>query len=158
MKTSLKYLSITPFLCFNSGIFSFSTMCLTAASTVLKPSSAQKGVVPENLQFISKINSLLLNSLDWKFAGPNAFKISATFLTCLFISGKSFIMSEIYNFLEKKHNQSKDVLDGCHWINADIGIFGTPNGKKIIHSYLEILKTLINSNVIIEKFHISDSV
>jgi len=74
------------------------------------------------------------------------------------LSGKSFIMSEIYNFLEKKYNQSKDVLDGCHWINADIGIFGTPNGKKIIHSYLEILKTLINSNVIIEKFHISDSV
>ena len=30
------------------------------------------------------------------------------------LSGKSWIMSQIYNYLEPKYNQSKDILDGCH--------------------------------------------
>ena len=38
--------------------------------------------------------------------------------------GKSYLISKIYDFLEKKYNKNKNILDGCHWINSDIGIFG----------------------------------
>ncbi|MAG44266.1 hypothetical protein CL633_00020 [bacterium] len=72
------------------------------------------------------------------------------------LSGKSFLMSQVYDYLEKKHNSSKNLLNGCHWINCDVGIFGGPNSKPIINQYIEIIKNLKNENVILEKFHISD--
>lgn len=72
--------------------------------------------------------------------------------------GKSFTMSQVYDELEQKYNQNKNLLDGCHWINCDIGIFGGPNGKAMINQYIDILKILKNKNVILEKFHISDIV
>lgn len=72
------------------------------------------------------------------------------------LTGKSWLMSEIYNYLEPKYNHSKTVLDGCHWFNCDIGIFGTPNGKPIIDNYLKIFKTLKNKNIIVEKLHLAD--
>jgi hypothetical protein len=76
------------------------------------------------------------------------------------LTGKSFIISEIYNFLEKKYssNDYPYLLDGCLWINADIGVFGTPNGKKIINNYIKQAKILKNNNIIFEKFHITDQV
>jgi len=72
--------------------------------------------------------------------------------------GKSYLISKIYDFLEKKYNKNKNILDGCHWINSDIGIFGGEKSKPIINGYIEILKDLKNENVIFEKFHISDIV
>ena len=72
------------------------------------------------------------------------------------LSGKSWIMSQVYNYLEPKYNQSKDVLDGCHWFNTDIGVFGTEFGKGVIKNYLRIFKVLEEKNIIVEKFHISD--
>jgi len=72
--------------------------------------------------------------------------------------GKSYLISNIYNFLEKKYNKNKNILDGCHWINSDIGIFGGKKSRPIINKYINILKDLKNENVIFEKFHISDIV
>jgi hypothetical protein len=74
------------------------------------------------------------------------------------LSGKSWIMSQVYNYLEPKYNQSGQVLDGCHWFNCDIGFFGTPYGKPVIKNYLNIFQTLRAKNLLIEKFHISDIV
>lgn len=72
--------------------------------------------------------------------------------------GKSWLMSQIYDFLESKYNKEKVILDGCHWFNCDVGVFGTENGKFCIEKYTEILEKLENKNVLFEKFHISDIV
>lgn len=74
------------------------------------------------------------------------------------LSGKSFLMSGVYDFLEKKYNKNKTVLDGCHWLNTDIGIFGTNLGKPCIEKFTEILEIIKAKNVMFEKFHISDIV
>lgn len=72
--------------------------------------------------------------------------------------GKSYLMAKVYDFLEAKYNQNKVVLDGCHWFNSDVGIFGTPYGYSCIKHYLKILKTMKEKNVLFEKFHLSDIV
>jgi thymidylate kinase len=72
------------------------------------------------------------------------------------LSGKSWIMSQIYNYLEPKYNQSGFVLDGCHWFNCDVGVYGTKYGGPVIKKYLEVFSELNDKNIIVEKFHISD--
>ncbi len=74
------------------------------------------------------------------------------------LTGKSWLMSQIYDVLEAKYNQNKVILDGCHWFNSDVGVFGTPNGRFCIEKYIEILEHLQNKNVLFEKFHLSDIV
>ena len=72
------------------------------------------------------------------------------------LSGKSWIMSQIYNYLEPKYNQSKNILDGCHWFNSDVGVYGTEFGQDVINKYLDIFNILRKKNIIVEKLHISD--
>ena len=67
-------------------------------------------------------------------------------------------MSQVYDYLEVKYNQNKVVLDGCHWFNSDVGVFGTDNGYFCIEKYIEILEHLQNKNVLFEKLHLSDIV
>ncbi|MBU1164549.1 hypothetical protein KKA15_03235 [Patescibacteria group bacterium] len=74
------------------------------------------------------------------------------------LAGKSYLMAPVYNFLEEKYNQNKVVLDGCHWFNSDVGIFGTTYGKPCIEKYTEMLSLLKDKNILFEKFHISDIV
>jgi hypothetical protein len=74
------------------------------------------------------------------------------------LSGKSWIMSQLYDFLEPKYNKNKAVLDGCHWFNCDVGVYGTRHGKVIIKNYLKIFKELKNKNLLIEKLHLSDKI
>lgn len=74
------------------------------------------------------------------------------------LSGKSWIISQVYNYLEPKYNQSRFVLDGCHWFNCDVGVYGTKHGKPVIESYLKIFKELKGKNLIVEKLHLSDMV
>ncbi len=74
------------------------------------------------------------------------------------LSGKSWLMSQIYNHLEPKYNQSGYLLDGCHWFNCDVGIFGTPYGQPVIAHYLDIFEDLKDKNLLIEKFYLSDVV
>ncbi len=74
------------------------------------------------------------------------------------LAGKSWLMSEIYNALEPKYNKSRVLLDGCHWLNCDLGIFGGLYGKKFIENYLPIFKLLNNENILVEKFHLADIV
>src|SRR4030042_6293922 len=72
------------------------------------------------------------------------------------LAGKSWIISQVYDFLDAKYNKEKLVLDGCHWFNSDVGIFGTRHGKFCIERYVEMLEKLRINNVLFEKFHISD--
>jgi hypothetical protein len=72
------------------------------------------------------------------------------------LAGKSWIMSQIYDRLEPKYNQNKVVLDGCHWFNCDVGVFGTKHGRPIIDHYLNIFNELKDKNILIEKFHLAD--
>lgn len=74
------------------------------------------------------------------------------------LAGKSWLMSQIYDYLEPKYNKNKTVLDGCHWFNCDVGVYGTKHGRPVINHYLKIFKELKNKNLLIEKLHISDIV
>ncbi len=74
------------------------------------------------------------------------------------LAGKSWIMSQIYNFLESKYHSSDIFLDGCHWFNCDLGIYGTDLGQKMVEDYLDIFIDLRGKNLLVEKFHISDIV
>lgn len=74
------------------------------------------------------------------------------------LAGKSWVMSQIYNYLQTKYKKSKYILDGCHWFNADNGIFGTKNSQKVVDGYLNIFQALKNENVIVEKFFIADQI
>jgi nicotinamide riboside kinase len=74
------------------------------------------------------------------------------------LAGKSWLMSQVYDQLEARYNQNKVLLDGCHWFNCDVGIFGTEHGRPIIGHYLNIFKELSSKNLLIEKFHLSDIV
>lgn len=72
--------------------------------------------------------------------------------------GKSSLMQELYNVLEPRYEKTPGLLDGCHWFNCDVGIFGTPSGRPVIEHYTEIIQTLRERNLLLEKFHISDLV
>lgn len=74
------------------------------------------------------------------------------------LSGKSWVMSEVYNFLEPKYRESENLLDGCYWFNCDVGIFGSANGKKVIKDYVSIFKTLGAQNIIVEKLFLADKI
>ncbi|PLX27213.1 hypothetical protein C0583_04210 [Candidatus Parcubacteria bacterium] len=74
------------------------------------------------------------------------------------LAGKSWLMSQVYNKLEPKYRSNQNILNGCHWFNADIGVFGTKHGKNVIKSYLNIFEELAGKNIIVEKLHISDIV
>lgn len=74
------------------------------------------------------------------------------------LAGKSWLMSQIYDRLEPKYNQSGYLLDGCHWFNCDVGIYGTKHGQPIIKSYLKIFAELKNNHLLVEKFYLSDLV
>jgi len=58
------------------------------------------------------------------------------------LTGKSFIISQVYDFIEKKYNTNRNILNGCHWFNLDIGIFGSKYASQYIKQYLAILSLL----------------
>ena len=72
--------------------------------------------------------------------------------------GKSWLMSQVYDVLEARYNAGRVVLDGCHWFNSDVGVFGTEHSHFCLNRYAEMLKELKNKNVLFEKFHLSDIV
>lgn len=74
------------------------------------------------------------------------------------LAGKSWLMSQIYDYLEPKYNQSKNILDGCHWFNCDNGVFGEKESQGVIDGYLKIFSSLKNKNLIVEKFFLSDKI
>lgn len=74
------------------------------------------------------------------------------------LAGKSWLMSQVYDFLESKYNQNKVVLDGCHWFNCDVGIYGTKFGAPVIRNFISIFEVLRNKNLLVEKFFLSDKI
>lgn len=75
------------------------------------------------------------------------------------LAGKSFVMHELYSQLEPTlSSQQPFLLDGCHWFNCDVGVWGTDRGTKIISSYIDIAETLHDKHLLFEKFHIADQV
>ena len=53
------------------------------------------------------------------------------------LSGKSYLMSQVFDFLEPKYNSGGKIMDGCHWFNCDVGIFGTKHGEIALNKYLD---------------------
>lgn len=49
-------------------------------------------------------------------------------------------------------------MDGCHWFNCDVGIFGTKFGEKTLLKYLELFEEINDTNVMAEKFHLTEIV
>ncbi|MDD3006575.1 MAG: hypothetical protein PHX30_03270 [Candidatus Pacebacteria bacterium] len=74
------------------------------------------------------------------------------------LAGKSWLTSQVYNFLEPKYNQQKVILDGCHWFNCDLGFYGTEHGKIVIENYVNIFKELQEKNLLVEKMYLSDRI
>lgn len=72
------------------------------------------------------------------------------------LTGKSTTIYGVWNTLEKKYNSGIGVLDGCTWINADIGLFGTKDGWPFIKAYLRLFRSIAHRNIIVEKFHITN--
>ncbi|MBT4349644.1 hypothetical protein HOD19_02580 [bacterium] len=74
------------------------------------------------------------------------------------LTGKSWLMSQVYDHIEPKYNSGNKILDGCHWFNCDVGIFGTKYGQVALQKYLELTEELKEANVMLEKFHLSEAV
>jgi len=74
------------------------------------------------------------------------------------LSGKSYLMSQLFDFLEPKYNSGRKIMDGCHWFNCDVGVYGTKYGQEILQEYLKIIKILAGTNVMVEKFHLTEAV
>lgn len=74
------------------------------------------------------------------------------------LAGKSWLMSRVYDYLEPKYNRNKSTLDGCHWFNCDVGVFGGEHGRQVIAQYCNIFQELENTNLLVEKLHLSDLV
>jgi hypothetical protein len=74
------------------------------------------------------------------------------------LAGKSWLMSQVYEHLEPKYNSGEGVLDGCHWFNCDVGVFGTGYGQAVVENYLAIFETLKAKNLLIEKLHLADKI
>ncbi len=74
------------------------------------------------------------------------------------LAGKSWLMSQIYDRLEPKYNQNNVTLDGCHWFNCDVGVYGTKHGKVVVDNYVNIFEELKTKNLIVEKLHLADKI
>ncbi len=74
------------------------------------------------------------------------------------LAGKSYLMSQIYNYLEPKYNSGGRVLDGCHWFNCDVGVYGTKYGKIALEKYIELIEEMVDANIIMEKLHLTEAV
>jgi thymidylate kinase len=74
------------------------------------------------------------------------------------LSGKSWVLSQLYSNLEPAGATNPDVLDGCYWFNCDLGFFGTAPAPQILPNYLKIFQALAAKNILVEKFHLSELV
>ncbi len=74
------------------------------------------------------------------------------------LAGKSYLLSQVYNYLEPKYNSGGRILDGCHWFNCDVGLYGTPYGQTTLQKFLELMEELDEANVMLEKFHLAEAV
>lgn len=74
------------------------------------------------------------------------------------LSGKSYLMSQVFDFLEPKYNSGGKIMDGCHWFNCDVGVFGGKYGKVALEKYLELMESMEDSNMMLEKFHLTERV
>lgn len=74
------------------------------------------------------------------------------------LAGKSYLMSQVFDYLEPKYNTGGKIMDGCHWFNCDVGIFGTKFGQIALTKYLELMEEINDTNVMVEKFHLTEAV
>ena len=74
------------------------------------------------------------------------------------LAGKSYLMSQVFDHLEQKYNSGGKIMDGCHWFNCDVGIFGTRFGQIALLKYLELMEAISDTNVMVEKFHLTEAV
>jgi len=72
------------------------------------------------------------------------------------LTGKSFTIYGVWNFLEQKYNSGENTMDGCTWFNADVGVFGSADGPALVDAYMAIARKLAHKNIIFEKLHLTD--
>ena len=73
------------------------------------------------------------------------------------LTGKSYVISQVYEYIEQRYNTDPRFLNGCHWFNCDVGIFGGSYGRLCIEKYVELAEALRDRHLIFEKFHITDA-
>lgn len=71
------------------------------------------------------------------------------------LTGKTYLIHEVWKKLEARYHSGKGTLDGCIWFNADVGLYGTRDGWPLVESYLKIAKMLSHRNIIFEKLHLT---
>lgn len=69
------------------------------------------------------------------------------------LTGKSYFIYDLWNTLEARYNKTGSVLDGCTWINTDVGLYGTDDGWVLVENMLNLAQSLESRNLIFEKFH-----
>lgn len=74
------------------------------------------------------------------------------------LTGKSYLIHQVWNFLEEKYNTGQGIMDGCTWFNADVGLFGSKDGWPLVEGYLNIARTLRHRNLIFEKLHFTQHI
>lgn len=73
------------------------------------------------------------------------------------LAGKSYLMSQLYNYLEPKYNSGGKFLDGCHWFNLDVGLYGRAEAAVLLDKFIDIMEGLSDRNILVEKFHLSQA-
>lgn len=74
------------------------------------------------------------------------------------LTGKSFSIYPVWNALEEKYNSGLGIMDGCIWINADVGVFGSENGWRLVEKYVEMAEIFDSQNIIFEKLHLTNHI
>lgn len=74
------------------------------------------------------------------------------------LTGKSATIYPVWNTLEQIGNSGSGVMDGCVWMNTDLGIFGTKDGWPLINGLKDVIKKLDHKNLIFEKFHFTQMI
>ncbi|PIZ47396.1 hypothetical protein CO180_00340 [candidate division WWE3 bacterium CG_4_9_14_3_um_filter_41_6] len=69
--------------------------------------------------------------------------------------GKSYFIHDLWNAIENENNSGQGILDGCIWINTDVGLYGTQDGWQLIDKNVELAKVLTHRNIIFEKLHLT---
>lgn len=73
------------------------------------------------------------------------------------LAGKSHLMNQLYNYLEPKYNSGGQTMDGCHWFNLDVGLYGSPQADNLLDRFTSLMEDLPQRNILIEKFHLSQA-
>ena len=74
------------------------------------------------------------------------------------LTGKSFIISQLYRALQPRFQTHPHILNGCHWFNNDVGLLGDVSGERLLEHHTNLIESLPDRLIILEKFHLSHAI